>query len=169
MEYPAQKIKQSATARRLKFLIVFFVAVGLVFIAAAIPCAIVGGAFFGILSVLFSAVSLFCLFLWLRFLTILRKIEKEAGRYAFSVTKTASFECFGPFLALNVTFFDGGSLREGRSRFLFGARDMEPWQNVSLEIGYKKFPDESGERDERIVVIGTAPAGGKDEKIIEKR
>ena len=38
---------------------------------------------------------------------------------------------------MNVRFFDGtGTPCEGRSRFLFGARDVEAWQNVSLEIAY---------------------------------
>ena len=65
------------------------------------------------------------------------KIRKQADRYAFTVAKSASFECFGPFLAMNVRFFDGtGTPCEGRSRFLFGARDVEAWQNVSLEIAY---------------------------------
>jgi hypothetical protein len=59
-----------------------------------------------------------------------------------------SFECFGPYLALNVTFCDGeGTLREGRSRFLFSPRDVEAWQNVPLKIAYKA-------QSEQIVVIG---------------
>ena len=38
---------------------------------------------------------------------------------------------------MNVRFFDGTGIPcEGRSRFLFGARDVEAWQNVSLEIAY---------------------------------
>ena len=102
----------------------------------------------------------------------LAKTMKEAGRYAFAVTNTSSFECFGPFLAMNVTFFDGtGALREGRSRFLFGARDVEAWQNVPLEVAYVKTAGERAEKkragnrkrkpdvqaDAKIVVIGAAP------------
>ena len=68
---------------------------------------------------------------------MLVSMMKRAGRYAFAVTESAQYECFGPFLAMNVRFFDGtGTPCEGRSRFLFGARDVEAWQNVSLEIAY---------------------------------
>lgn len=167
------KIKQSATVRRLRFLIG-------VILAAALLCFLTGSLFaalwksawgiaFAVASFLFFAALLF----WgVLFAIDLAKTMKEAGRYAFAVTNSASFECFGPFLAMNVTFFDGtGTLREGRSRFLFGARDVEAWQNVPLEVAYLKTAEGHGEKkregkkkgkpdvqaDAKIVVIGTAP------------
>lgn len=76
--------------------------------------------------------------------------RKNAGEYLFAETSSASFECWGVLLAMNVTFRDDrGTTREGISRFLFSPRDIEPWQNVPLEIAYRPG-------DERIIVIGAA-------------
>ena len=179
------KIKQSATVRRLHFLIGFTTSAAfLCFFTGSLFAAFwksAGGIVFAALSFLFFAALLFWSVL---FVFVLVKTIKEAGRYAFAVTNSAYFECFGPFLAMNVTFFDGtGTLREGRSRFLFGARDVEAWQNVPLEIAYlKRTGTRKGKRrtgtrkrkpdvqaDAGIVVIGAAPlpknfrAGGENE------
>lgn len=167
------KIKQSATVRRLRFLIgVALAAALLCFLAGSLFAALwksAWGIVFAVASFFFFAALLF----WgVLFAIELAKTMKEAGRYAFAVTNTSSFECFGPFLAMNVTFFDGtGALREGRSRFLFGARDVEAWQNVPLEVAYVKTAGERAEKkragnrkrkpdvqaDAKIVVIGVAP------------
>lgn len=145
------KIKQSATVRRLRFLIG-------VALAAALLCFLTGSLFAALWKstwgIVFAVASFFffaaLLFWGVLFAIELVKTMKEAGRYAFAVTNTASFECFGPFLAMNVTFFDGtGALREGRSRFLFGARDVEAWQNVPLEIAYIKSAGERAEKNGR--------------------
>lgn len=75
------------------------------------------------------------------------------------MTEAFFFECFGPFLALNVSFRDDrGTLREGRTRFLFGIRDLEAWQNIPLEIAYRGA-------DERVILIGGAPGKKIGEKI----
>lgn len=173
------KLKNSATVRRLRFLIV---------------CSGAGSALSFLFCVLFaslcrsaagrvSAVLFFILFIALSIWTAalvcaLVKILKRAGRYSFTVTQSASFECFGPFLAMNVSFLDeGGALREGRSRFLFGARDVEAWQNVPLEIAYIPGGEEKAGRRRRkpdlqpnaeIVVVGAAPGGKISEKNPEK-
>lgn len=84
------------------------------------------------------------------FLRIFLNYRKNAGEYLFAETSSASFECWGVLLAMNVTFRDDrGTTREGISRFLFSPRDIEPWQNVPLEIAYRPG-------DERIIVIGAA-------------
>ena len=85
------------------------------------------------------------------FSCVLVGINKRGKEWKFAVSDTASFECWGRFLAMNVSFRDeSGLTREGRSRFLFGPHEAEAWQNLPLEIAYR-------DDDERIVVIGAAP------------
>lgn len=175
-----EKIKRSATAGRLKRLMIATIGGGaLLFLIGLLFAALWDSAAGKVLATLFFLVAAL-LFAWtVLFGYILVKTVKRAGRYAFAVTESASFECFGPFLAMNVAFFDeGGAMREGRSRFLFGARDMEAWQNVPLEIAYlrsegkrkdetrKKKPDLQPNAE--IVVIGAAPKSAFFEKNTEK-
>jgi len=169
-----EKIVQSATARRLRVLIVFSAGLAAVFFLLFVLFAALWRERTGKVLAAFSFLFFAALCAWsCMFAFGLIKIKKEAGRYAFTVTETSSFECFGPFLAMNVSFFDRkGNLREGRSRFLFGARDVEAWQNVPLEIAYldpdcfvrsetlrrkkkKRKPDL--QPDAGIIVIGAAP------------
>lgn len=133
-----EKILGSATMSRLRYL------VGAGICGAVVSAAL--AALFGFLWENLLSVALCAVFALLGGAFLLGaalaaamylKIRKQADRYAFTVAKSASFECFGPFLAMNVRFFDGTGIPcEGRSRFLFGARDVEAWQNVSLEIAY---------------------------------
>ena len=98
-----------------------------------------------------AAAIIACLIFCGKFAASARRIVKEAEKYSFALTEAFFFECFGPFLALNVSFRDDrGTLREGRTRFLFGIRDLEAWQNIPLEIAYRGA-------DERVILIGGAP------------
>ncbi|MFQ9736491.1 MAG: hypothetical protein ACLR06_01450 [Christensenellaceae bacterium] len=98
-----------------------------------------------------AAAIIVCLIFCGKFAASARRIVKEAEKYSFALTEAFFFECFGPFLALNVSFRDDrGTLREGRTRFLFGIRDLEAWQNIPLEIAYRGA-------DERVILIGGAP------------
>lgn len=158
-------VLSSATARRAKKL-------GGALLFGTVFCLVLGTLgvlFFGVAVAVIAyllAASLF--FFCVYFFRILGKIKKNADRYVFTVTKSASFECFGLLLAMNVTFSDeSGALREGRSRFLFSARDVEAWQNSPLMIGYLPFGKERGRKADtqpnaEIIVVGSVPKVEKD-------
>lgn len=167
-----EKIFRGATAARLKFLIAAFCLAAaacfaifllLAFLVQNAAGRVAATAFFLAFAAL-SGEGIFFLKIWL-------SIRREADRYAFATTESACFESFGPFLGLNVRFFDGEKMREGRSRFLFGIRDVEAWQGIPLEIAYLPFPEgkrtEKGRKGKRekpdpcgsasVVIIGGAP------------
>lgn len=146
------KIAAGATVRRLKkqarkagIAAAFFLAVclaGSFFLSGPGRIALAAGTAASIIA---------CLIFCGKFAASARRIVKEAEKYSFALTEAFFFECFGPFLALNVSFRDDrGTLREGRTRFLFGIRDLEAWQNIPLEIAYRGA-------DERVILIGGAP------------
>ena len=145
-----KKISESATSVRLKKLAVLCFSGCVVFGGSAVACAAAHGIFAAIAAGVLALVALGAL--WgAFFLRIFLNYRKNAGEYLFAETSSASFECWGVLLAMNVTFRDDrGTTREGISRFLFSPRDIEPWQNVPLEIAYRPG-------DERIIVIGSAP------------
>ncbi len=143
------KIAAGATVRRLKkqartagIVAAFFPAVclaGIFFLSGPGRIAFAAGT---------AAAIIVCLIFCGKFAASARRIVKEAEKYSFALTEAFFFECFGPFLALNVSFRDDrGTLREGRTRFLFGIRDLEAWQNIPLEIAYRGA-------DERVILIG---------------
>mgnify|MGYP001852099028 FL=1 len=146
-----KKISESATSVRLKKLAVLCLSGCFVFGGGAVACAAAHGIFAAIAAGVLVLVALGALWGGAFFLRIFLNYRKNAGEYLFAETSSASFECWGVLLAMNVTFRDDrGTTREGISRFLFSPRDIEPWQNVPLEIAYRPG-------DERIIVIGSAP------------
>lgn len=145
-----KKISESATSVRLKKLSVLCFSGCVVFGGGAGACAAAHGIFAAIAAGVLVLVALGALLGGAFFLRIFLNYRKNAGEYLFAETSSASFECWGVLLAMNVTFRDDrGTTREGISRFLFSPRDIEPWQNVPLEIAYRPG-------DERIIVIGAA-------------
>ena len=145
------KIKTAATVGRLKFLIRNFFLSSFCFLAASIILFARKSAVCITVGVISDIVGLGAAFLWIRFAAMLNSVKRDWEKYEFAHTRSAYFECFGPFLALNVTFSDkAGNVREGRTRFIFSPRDVEPWQGVPLEIGYV------GE-DERVILLSAAP------------
>lgn len=170
----AEKILRGAQAARLRFLFAaLFTAALFCFL-----CGLASALLFRNVGGRVAAAALFCLFAGLSgwagyFLCIYAAIRKNADGYALAVTESASFECFGPFLAMDVRFFEGGNLREGRSRFVFSARDAEAWQGVPLLIAY--LPAGKGENPGRkrggkrgkpdvqenalVVILGSDPCG----------
>lgn len=169
-----KKISRGATAARLRFLSALLAVCSAALFSVFVPSAIflrglAGKAFAAACFLGGTGLLAWCLF----FVVMLVSMMKRAGRYAFAVTESAQYECFGPFLAMNVRFFDGaGRAREGRSRFVFGIRDAEAWQNVPLEIAYLPGDGEAagdgksgkkGKPDVQpnalVVVLGAAPKG----------
>ena len=145
-----KKISESATSVRLKKLSVLCFSGCVVFGGGAGACAAAHGIFAAIAAGVLVLVTLGALWGGAFFLRIFLNYRKNAGEYLFAETSSASVECWGVLLAMNVTFRDDrGTTREGISRFLFSPRDIEPWQNVPLEIAYRPG-------DERIIVIGAA-------------
>lgn len=116
-----KKISRGATAARLRFLSALLAVCSAALFSAFVPSAIflrglAGRAFAAACFLGGTGLLAWCLF----FVVMLVSMMKRAGRYAFAVTESAQYECFGPFLAMNVRFFDGaGRAREGRSRFVF--------------------------------------------------
>ena len=98
----AEKILRGAQAARLRFLFAaLFTAALFCFL-----CGLASALFFRNVGGRVAAAALFCLFAGLSgwagyFLCIYAAIRKNADSYAFAVTESASFECFGPFLAMD--------------------------------------------------------------------
>ncbi len=162
--YAREKIYRSATARRLRVSAAFTAFAAAVWLLTSVLSAVFwrsgAGRFLTVVSAL--ACALFAAACAL-YAAELRKTLRIWKYCLFAVTETSSFECWGPVLAMNVTFRDeSGALREGRSRFLFGARDVEAWQNVPIEIAYRpcgESPSDGGKKrlGEWVVVVGGAP------------
>lgn len=146
-----EKIRRSATSQRLVRLIVGGGVSFALFAAAGAGLAAEGSLICRILAAACFAGAAVRLYFACYFSCVLVGINKRGKEWKFAVSETASFECWGRFLAMNVSFRDeAGLTREGRSRFLFGPHEAEAWQNLPLEIAYR-------DDDERIVVIGAAP------------
>ena len=114
-----KKISRGATAARLRFLSALLAVCSAALFSAFVPSAIflrglAGRAFAAACFLGGTGLLAWCLF----FVVMLVSMMKRAGRYAFAVTESAQYECFGPFLAMNVRFSMG---RDGRGRGAAGS------------------------------------------------